>query len=124
MTIKTTNAKVFIINGDPVTSKSQKALLEMFDHEVELRPVKVLPLRQMFNVDDIVIMDIGMDSLQNFSVLDDLLKAQGCPKILVTTFESQVLEEGDQLAKTQSRILFKPFTPNDFVAAVQSLSCL
>ena len=68
--------------------------------------------------DDIVILDVSIKSPGSFRLLDVFLNASERPKLIVTTFDRHIFNQGDALTGENAKILFKPFHPSDLVSAI------
>lgn len=115
---------IFIFEGDPVTSLSQKYFLESHDHSVEIVDVEASFESGRIKAEDIILLDVGIDVPINFPVLDQLLKIETRPKLLVTTIETQVFQQTDLFSGGPAHVLFKPFLPSELLGAIETLSLI
>lgn len=113
---------IFIFEGDPMTVLSQKYFLETYDHSVEIVDMEYFEKPVDLRPADIVLLDIALENPVTFPVLDVLLKSQTRPKLLLTAFEDQIFRGDDFLSGGPAQILFKPFSPNQLIAAVTELA--
>lgn len=122
MTLNQSTTSIFIFESDPITTLSQKCFLENHNHSVQLVDMESSFDNSNIETEDIILLDIGLDNLINFPVLDQLLKIETRPKLLITTFENQVFKKDDFLKGGPAQILFKPFSPSDLLRAVETLT--
>lgn len=112
---------IYIINGDIKTSLSQKGFLETQQYSVEIKNICEVKSMPSFKENDIVLMDINIENSEEFSILDNLIRAIRCPKLLITTFENHIFRKGDTIGERPYYLLLKPFTVRVLLKAVQSL---
>jgi len=105
-----------------MTALSQKCFLETHEHRVEIIDLDNLFEHKTMETRDIILLDIGVETPINYPVLDQLLKAQIRPKLLITTYENQAFQQDDFLRGGAAQILFKPFAPSDLLGAVTELA--
>jgi len=105
-----------------MTSLSQKCFLETHYHSVELVHMDSTFDNIAINAKDIILLDIGLENIVSFPVLDQLLKVGKRPKLLITAFENQVFKKDDFLKGGPAQILFKPFSPSDLLGAIEELA--
>jgi len=122
VTLSDHTISIFILEGDPVTARSQKCLLETHDHTVRILDFKNLIEHTSMQNHDIMLLDIAAENPTNFPVLNQFLKAQIRPKLLITAYENQVFQKDDFLGDGAAQILFKPFSPSDLLDAVTELT--
>jgi|GEM_PF-6424464 len=115
---------IYIFDGDADTTRSHKYLLETQRHKVEIIEEPEAPIVSSINTQDILMLDIGTQSAWHFNLLDFLINAEWRPKLLLTAFEDQIFNYGDQLRGGAFQILFKPFTPTELFEAINDLRLL
>jgi len=103
-------------------AQSQKCFLETHNHSVELVNMDSTFDNAGIEFMDIILLDIGLENIMNFPVLDQLLNIEKRPKLLITAFENQIFKKDDFLKGGSAHILFKPFSPSDLLGAVETLA--
>lgn len=122
MTLTQYATSIFIFEGSPVTAESQKCLLETHNHSVTIiNPDSIFEHEDMGDK-DIVMLDVDVENPLGFPVLDRFMKAKLRPKLLITTYDGQVFKGDDFIDGGGAHILFKPFSPDDLLEAINALS--
>ena len=105
-----------------MTVQSQKYILETHNHTVEIVDMESFDRVISLGPDDIVLLDLALENLVTFPVLDALLKFHSRPKLLITAFKDQVFRQDDFLSGGPAQIMFKPFSPDQLIEAVTELA--
>jgi len=114
--------KIVIFETDGPTARSQMGLLGHHHQCVEVEGSETSLRDADLRADDIIVIDLDEKAPDCFRALDILLRTARLPKILITAFENDILESSDCFNDCVCQILFKPYLPRDFVAAVHELS--
>lgn len=112
---------IFIVNSDQGAARSQETLLRTTSDTIVFHRVESHWTKCDYDTNDIVLLDIDIDKSEGFATLDQFLRAPSSPKILVTIFENDILMPQDTFGEKTLKILFKPYLPDDLLAAVDTL---
>ncbi len=118
-----TPGMVYIIESDPAMAQSVHWLLETHDRCVKTISVpKGFLEAEDYCEDDIILLDLNPSDPIVFMLFDQLLQAVRRPQIIITSALQAILRPDDIFPGEGIKVLPTPYSPQDILSAVDSLS--